>query len=54
MLVTSTERQKIYEEGRKAASFNQSIVVSLYIHDDERHAIWLAGYHSVRNDTVQS
>jgi ribosome modulation factor len=46
MTITRTERQKIYEEGRIAASFGQSVVVSPYLHDDERQAIWLEGYRS--------
>lgn len=47
MTMTNTEHQKIYEEGRTAASFNQAIVVSPYLHDEERFAVWLEGYQSV-------
>jgi hypothetical protein len=45
--ITRTERQTIYEQGRTAASFDQSVVVSPYLHDEERFAVWLEGYRSV-------
>jgi len=43
---TKTEHQKIYDGGRRAASFGQSIIVSPYLDDEERLAVWLEGYRS--------
>lgn len=54
MPIDRTEHHKIYEQGRTAAFFDQAIVVSPYIHDEERFAIWLEGYRSVLRRSDQN
>lgn len=52
MPLTHHERQEIFEEGKHAASLEQSSIVCPYLDDEttERCAIWMAGYRSFKAD----
>ncbi|MBW6425234.1 hypothetical protein KX729_27775 [Rhizobium sp. XQZ8] len=49
-----TEVQTIHQEGKTAAKLGQAIVVSPYLFDDERQAIWLGGYRSFLRQALTS